>query len=362
MVFNFFTKKTLFNKKSGGKFSKRTKKRKRKTKKRRKGSSTKKRKKPRCSDIYYTRKITDNSFPYLPITKGEAVDEFLRMKNSTNLNPKSLVGNKTVDYGTYKMRVKTKYRGFSWYERWKNPVRRKKLNEFARRLVKIKKLTPLRAQRDAMSLQWGTINTMRPAAALSFYRKFGATSVLDFTAGWGARMVGAIAGDIDYIGIDSNTKLKPGYDRILNALKPYKKSKVKLYFKKAEKVDFSKLPKYDLVFTSPPYEYLEVYEDMINYEGTHKIRQPSSSTKIKKEDSSGFYDDFLVPTIKEAYKYLPRGKWLCLNIPDLMYEKIKSRWKKCNKKELYKIVKRQGSTMGVVGRRGMEYIYCWQKK
>ena len=66
--------------------------------------------------------------------------------------------------------------------------------------------------------------------------------------------------------------------------------------------------------------------------------------------------------MKNAYKYLPKGKWMCLNIPDLMYEKIKSRWKKCDKKELYKIVKRQGSTMGVVGRRGMEYIYCWQKK
>ena len=117
-----------------------------------------------------------------------------------------------------------------------------------------------------------------------------------------------------------------------------------------------------MVFTSPPYEYLEVYESMKNYEGTGKIKQPSSSTKIKKEDSSKFYDEFIVPTMKNAYKYLPRGKWMCLNIPDLMYEKIKSRWKKCDKKELYKIVKRQGSTMGVVGRRGMEYIYCWQKK
>ena len=292
--------------------------------------------------------MSDTSFPYLPITKEQAIDEFLRMKNNTTLNSKSLVGNKMV-------------RGKSWYEQWKNPVRRKKLNQFAKRLVRIKKLTPLRAQRDAMSLQWGTINTMRPAAALSFYRAYNATSVLDFTAGWGARMVAAIAAEINYIGIDSNKSLKPGYDKILNALKPYNKSKIRLYFKKAEEVDFSKL-KYDLVFTSPPYEYLEVYENMKNYENSNRIRQPSSSTKIKKDDSPAFYDDFIIPTIKKAYKYLPKNKWLCLNIPDLMYEKIKSRWKKCDKKELYKIVKRQGSTMGVVGRRGMEYIYCWQKR
>ena len=335
----------------------------RKKKKKKKNKKNKKtKKKRRCSQLYYTRKITDTTFPYLPITKGEAVGEFLRLKEIKELNPKSLIGNKTVDYGTYRMRVKTKYRGKSWHERWKNIKYRKKLNEFAKRIVIDKKLTPLRAQRDAMSLQWGTINTMRPAAALSFYRKYKATRVLDFTAGWGARMIGAMVDDIDYVGIDSNQKLKPGYDKIIDALKPHNKSKIKLYFKKAEEVDFSKIGYYDLVFTSPPYEYLEVYEDMKNYEGTEKIKQPSSSTKIKKEDSGGFYDDFLIPTIKKAYKYLPKGKWLCLNIPDLMYDKIKSRWKKYDKRELYRIVKRQGSTMGVVGRRGMEYIYCWQKK
>ena len=72
--------------------------------------------------------------------------------------------------------------------------------------------------------------------------------------------------DIDYIGIDSNTDLKEGYNRIIKLLKPYTKSKVKLFFKKAENVDFSKLGKYDYVFTSPPYEYLEAYENMKNYE------------------------------------------------------------------------------------------------
>ena len=353
MIFDLFTKKIY-----GGRKNKKT----RKTRKKKSTSNKTRKKKVKVSSIYYTRKITDTSFPYLPITKSEAVDEFLRLKNCQSLNPKSLIGNKIVDYGTYKMRVKTKYRGKSWYEQWKNPARRKKLNEFARRLIKIKNLTPLRAQRDAMSLQWGTINTMRPSAALDFYRKYNATRVLDFTAGWGARMVAAIAADIDYIGIDSNVTLKKGYQKILDALKPFNKSKVKLFFKKAEEVDFSKLGYYDLVFTSPPYEYLEVYESMKNYEGNGKIKQPSSSTKIKKEDSAKFYDEFIIPTMKNAYKYLPRGKWMCLNIPDLMYEKIKSRWKKCDKKELYKIVKRQGSTMGVVGRRGMEYIYCWQKK
>ena len=41
-------------------------------------------------------------------------------------------------------------------------------------------------------------------------------------------------------------------------------------------------------------------------------------------DSSKFYDDFLVPTLKNAYKNLPVGKYICLNMPDIMYDKIKN--------------------------------------
>ena len=35
---------------------------------------------------------------------------------------------------------------------------------------------------------------------------------------------------------------------------------------------------------------------------------------------------------------LPKGKWMCLNIPDLMYDKIKVKWKKCTKKDDYMII------------------------
>ena len=97
---------------------------------------------------------------------------------------------------------------------------------------------------------------MRAAAAIHMYKRYNATRVLDFTAGWGARMVAAMALDIDYIGIDSNKALKPGYEKIIKLLKPYTKSKIKMYWSEAQKVNLSKARKYDYVFTSPPYEYL----------------------------------------------------------------------------------------------------------
>ena len=315
---------------------------------------------------FKTRKYKGETYPYKNITKTEAVDDFLNLKNQTSLNPRSVIGNNAVNFGTEKIRVHTKYRGKSLMQRWKDPVARKKIKKFAMNLYKGSYSTGnlFHAYQSAIALQWATLSSMRPAAALHFYRKYNATRVLDFTAGWGSRMVAALAGDINYIGIDSNKSLKPGYNKMYNTFKKHSTSKVKLYFKPAEEVDFSKLPKYDMVFTSPPYEYLELYEHMKNYEKTEKLRQPSSATKLqdKKNISDGFYDDFLIPTIKKAYKYLPKNKWLCLNIPDLMYDKIKSKWKKCTKKEDYMIIKRAGSSWEIKNRRGQEYVYCWQKK
>ena len=311
------------------------------------------------------RKWTDTGFPYRGITKSEAIREFLRLKRLAkgNINPRSTVGNGLVDYGTEKARRKTKYRNRSFIEQWNNKTRRKKVTEFAKRL---KKKDPnksvLTAMRSAIDLQWGTVNTMRAAAAIQMYKKYKATRVLDFTAGWGARMIAAMALDIDYIGIDSNKSLKPGYDKLISLLKPYTKSKIKMIYKEAQKVNMSKIGKFDYVFTSPPYEYLEAYEHMKNYESSGKIKQPSSSQKIKMSDSAKFYDDFLVPTLKNAYKNLPVGKYICLNMPDIMYDKIKKRWKGVTKKEAYNIVKRTGGKWGSENRRGKELIFCWKKR
>jgi len=329
-------------------------------------TKTKRKYKTKKNRRHKTRKYKGKSYPYKNITKSEAIYDFLNLKKQTSLNPRSSIGNNAVNFGTEKIRVHTKYRGKSLMERWKDPKARKKIKKFAMNLYKGKYSTGnlFHAYQSAIALQWATLSSMRPAAALHYYRKYDATRVLDFTAGWGSRMVAALAGDIHYIGIDSNKSLKPGYNKIKNAFSSHSKSKVKLFFKPAEEVDFSKLPKYDFVFTSPPYEYLELYEHMKNYEGTDKIRQPTSATKLKdsKNKSDGFYDDFLIPTIKKAYKHLPKNKWLCLNIPDLMYDKIKAKWKACTKKDDYMIIKRAGSNWDIKNRRGQEYVYCWQKK
>jgi len=305
-----------------------------------------------------TRKYKGNKYPYKNITKKEAIADFIKLKSTTN--PRSLNGLEIVNYGTEKLRVKTKYRGKSLIERWRDKKTRKTLKKFANRLYKGPYTNNLlHAYRSAIALSWGTLSSMRTAAALQMYKKYNAKKVLDFTAGWGSRMTAALAADIDYIGIDSNKSLKKGYNKIIKTVKKHTKSKVKLFFQPAETVNYSKLD-YDFVFTSPPYEYLELYEHMKNYEGTKKIKQAHSAND-KRRKNDGFYDTFLIPTIKEIYKHLPKGKWMCLNVPDLMYDKIKKKWKACTKKEDYMISKRVGSNMKSDDRRGQEFVYCWKK-
>ena len=305
-----------------------------------------------------TRKYKGNKYPYKNITKKEAITDFIKLKTTTN--PRSLNGLEIVNYGTEKLRVRTKYRGKSLIQRWKDKKARKTLKKFANRLYKGSYTDSLlHAYRSAIALSWGTLSSMRTSAALQMYKKYNAKKVLDFTAGWGSRMTAALAADIDYIGIDSNKSLKKGYNKILKATKKHTKSKVKLFFQPAETVNYSKLD-YDFVFTSPPYEYLELYEHMKNYDGTKKIKQAHSAND-KRRKNDGFYDTFLIPTIKEIYKHLPKGKWMCLNVPDLMYDKIKKKWKACNKKEDYMISKRVGSNMKSDDRRGQEFVYCWKK-
>jgi 16S rRNA G966 N2-methylase RsmD len=95
---------------------------------------------------------------------------------------------------------------------------------------------------------------------MDIYNRFKPTSILDFTMGWGGRLVGACAMDIpSYIGIDLNKNLIKPYEEMVKTLKELgTKTEIKLIFKDALKVDYSKL-NYDCVFTSPPYYNIELY-------------------------------------------------------------------------------------------------------
>ena len=154
-------------------------------------------------------------------------------------------------------------------------------------------------------LHCGSIGLFKPLTAMEIYSRFKPTSVLDFTMGWGGRLVGACALDVsNYIGIDLNKQLKEPYQRMVKLLnKLGTKTKIKLMFKDALKVDYSKLD-YDCVLTSPPYYNVEVYEGM----------EPKKDEEWEQE--------FYIPLFSVTYKHLKKGGHYILNIPKDLYENV----------------------------------------
>jgi hypothetical protein len=59
------------------------------------------------------------------------------------------------------------------------------------------------------NMYFGSVNIFRPLVSAKIYEIFKPTSILDFTMGWGGRMVGAMALNVKkYTGIDNNKNLQ----------------------------------------------------------------------------------------------------------------------------------------------------------
>jgi tRNA1(Val) A37 N6-methylase TrmN6 len=129
---------------------------------------------------------------------------------------------------------------------------------------------------------------------------------LDFCAGWGGALIAACVLDIPkYTGIELNNSLIEPYKKI----QAYTKSKntktsIDMLFKSALDVDYSTLD-YDLVFTSPPYYFIQKYENNVAY-------------KSKKEMDELFY----VPLFSKTYQSLKQGGYYILNINKEVYENV----------------------------------------
>ena len=113
--------------------------------------------------------------------------------------------------------------------------------------------------------------TFSPVYARAIYEYFNAKIVLDPSAGWGDRMIGAFyAGVTEYIGFDPNRDLREGYIKIMELLGVSLKeltpdslifnNNYKIYSLPFEIGSVNLTKNYfDLVFTSPPFFDYEIY-------------------------------------------------------------------------------------------------------
>jgi hypothetical protein len=144
--------------------------------------------------------------------------------------------------------------------------------------------------------------SFRQIHLITFIQMFGPKKVLDPCAGWGERLLSGIVTDIEYTGVDPNTKLFKGYNEIIDTFaKKTSKSKYTLINKPFEEADLQNKT-YDMIFTSPPYFDIETYS------------KNSTQSLAKYSTEMAWIAGFFKPMLLKAYKHLLTGGYMCINI------------------------------------------------
>lgn len=184
---------------------------------------------------------------------------------------------------------------------------------------------------EAYRVNKGAVVFFKPSTAKFLYKKYSATSVLDFTAGWGGRMLGAWALGIGYTGIDTNVEMKTAYECMMNELG----GDLQMIWKSCLDVDFTELD-YDFVLTSPPYINLELYSNMTPF-----------------ASKQAFYTEFLIPMIDKCRKYIKRNGKTAINISPQMYANLlKAGYSPCD--EEFNLLQQKRA-----GKDKQDKIYVW---
>jgi hypothetical protein len=283
------------------------------------------------------------------LTEKDVLEDFNKLREIGCKYHKelSIIGNKVVNKYTLIERLNTKGKqNVNFYDLYQNreffkskPFVNKMLDYYKRHR---EGYNEAKIFFRISNLYYSAISIFKPLIAMKIYCMYNPTSVLDFTMGWGGRLVGACALDVsNYIGIDNNKNLREPYNKMTAFLNKHSKTNIELYFQDALSIDYSKL-NYDLVLTSPPYYNIETY-------GTE---HGSSENKTKEKWDSEFY----VPIFDRTFKYLKNGGHYCLNIPKELYVNVAIKvLGKANTRLILPKSKRNNDE------KYEEFIYIWQK-
>ena len=278
-----------------------------------------------------------------PISEIDAEIDFEALKNivdnallsaNTNTNDnnanggiefKERVGNNVVDFFTFQERLETRGKyNIHFYDFVKNIDEFKK-KKFIKNMFTyystVKNARGLKNEyivmKEVYNICISAINIFRPLMAVEVYVKYKPSVVLDPCAGWGGRAVGAaVCGNIQYFGIDVNHSLKIPYQRMCAFLNSKintenaddnNTQKINLMIADATTFDYSQIePKYDMVFTSPPYYFIEKY----------------SHNKAYNNSKDEMDEQFYVPLFSNTYLHLLPGGCMALNVNREIYERV----------------------------------------
>jgi ubiquinone/menaquinone biosynthesis C-methylase UbiE len=150
----------------------------------------------------------------------------------------------------------------------------------------------------------GEVTTFRPSLFVGFIKMFKAKKVLDFSSGWGDRLIGAIAANVDfYCGVDPNPCLHDKYNDIINFFDPEHKDRYQMIQAPFETANLPDVI-FDLVLTSPPYWNLEVYSD-------------DKNQSIYNRNLDDWFDNFLIASLLKSWSVLKSKGYLIIIINDI---------------------------------------------
>jgi len=254
------------------------------------------------------------------ITFQEIYNVFHTMKNQhrTSYTPHNITGQELKHfYGLIILENKT-------------IVRLQKLTDYFQEQHRItakrydQELTPLEywqnnkeLTRNQVRRQTKECTNFCPTIICSLIKLFKSKHILDFSSGWGDRLLGVMTYDDkikSYYGIDPNKSLHTGYKNMIKSFLPKSsKQKYNMINDCAEVAIKNIDQNFDLIFTSPPYFDLEKYSDSPN----------QSINKFPRFED--WYNKFLLKSSFDSINKLVKNGIFALNINDTKDHKIVDR-------------------------------------
>lgn len=161
--------------------------------------------------------------------------------------------------------------------------------------------------RQAIALRNYTAQQFRASAAKAIYELLESRDVLDFSAGWGDRLVGFCAAPrtVSYFGCDPNSNLFEDYNQQVKTYGGDKK--LTMVNAAAEDLDFGK-ERFDTVFTSPPFYRSERYTTDEN------------QSWVRYKNLHAWTNSFLLNAIQKSWNALKPNGFLAINLADVYSE------------------------------------------
>jgi len=229
------------------------------------------------------------------------------------------------------------------------------------KVIKYKKNMSDATMRDALNWISGTqrVSNFRPTIAKFIYDKYSGTgSVLDFSSGYGGRLLGALTSSSvkKYTGVEPCLLTYNGLLKIQNTFQPehsffdIKYKAVEIFNKPFEDVALPET--YDLAFSSPPYF------------NTEKYSEEDTQSYIRYDTKEKWRDNFLRVLIVKCYEHINKGGYFIINVANVTdYPEFEDDTVRLAKDAGFKYIKTYKMSLASLMGTGLKYepIFCFLK-